>query len=99
MPKMPEYRLSAAAARDLADIWRYTDKQWGREQANRYTLGLKAMCTKLAEAPQQGRSCADIRPGYRRCGSEHHIIYFRRTDYGVAIIRILHQRMDADRHL
>ena len=95
---MSEYRLSPAAARDLADIWRYTNKQWGKEQANRYTLGLKAMCAKLADVPQQGQNCSNIRPGYRRRGTEHHMIYFQPTSYGVAIIRILHQRMDAARH-
>lgn len=30
---------------------------------------------------------------------ERHIIYFRPTGYGIAVIRILHQRMDAPRHL
>lgn len=95
---MPEYRLSPAAERDLADIWRYTSRQWGKEQANRYTLALKAMCANLAGAPQQAQSCAYIRLGYRRRSVEHHVIYFRPTSYGIAVIRILHQRMDATRH-
>ena len=96
---MPEYRLSPAAQRDMADIWRYTNKQWGKEQANHYTLSIKTMCAKLAHAPQQGQSCTNIRPGYRRRATEHHMIYFQQTNYGVAIIRILHQRMDAARRL
>jgi toxin ParE1/3/4 len=96
---MPEYRLSPAAGRDLADIWRYTKKQWGKEQANRYILALKTMCADLAEAPQQAQLCAYIRPGYRRRSMEHHIIYFKTTRYGIAVVRILHQRMDAMRHL
>lgn len=83
----------------MADIWRYTRKQWGKEQANRYILALKVMCTNLAETPQTGQSCANIRPGYRRRGTEHHIIYFRPISYGIAVVRILHQRMDATRHL
>ncbi len=95
----PEYRLSPAAIRDLTEIWRYTSKEWDKEQANRYTLALQAMCAKLAEAPQQGQSCAHIRPGYRRRGTEHHVIYYRVTDYGIAVVRILHQRMDAGREL
>jgi toxin ParE1/3/4 len=96
---MPEYRLSLAAERDLASIWRYTRAQWGREQANRYTLGLKAMCARLAQAPLQAESCANIRPGYRRRNAEHHTIYFRQTRDGIAVIRILHERMDAGMHL
>jgi len=27
------------------------------------------------------------------------MIYFRLTDYGIAIVRILHERMDAPHHL
>ena len=96
---MPEYRFSPAAERDLAEIWRHTSKQWGKDQANRYTLALKTMCTNLAEAPQQGQTCANIRLGYRRRSAEHHVIYFRETDYGIAVVRVLHQRMDATRHL
>lgn len=96
---MAEYRLSPAAERDLANIWRYTNQQWGKEQANRYALALTTMCASLAEFPLQAQSCAHIRPGYRRRGVERHVIYFRPTGYGVAIIRILHERMDAPRHL
>ena len=99
MQNMPEYRLSPAAERDLTDIWRYTSKQWGREQANRYTLGLKDMCQKVADAAQRGQSCANIRPGYRRRNIEQHVIYFKMTTEGIAVVRILHQRMDAIRHL
>jgi len=39
------------------------------------------------------------RPGYLRRGVEQHVIYFRPTSYGTAVIRVLHQRMDAARHL
>ena len=33
---MAEYRLSPAAERDLEEIWKYTRKEWGLEQAERY---------------------------------------------------------------
>jgi toxin ParE1/3/4 len=92
MPNIAEYRLSPAAVRDLAEIWHYTNKQWDTEQANRYTLALKALCARIAEAPQHGQVCANIQPGYRRRGTDHHMIYFKQTSYGVAIIRILCRR-------
>lgn len=96
---MPEYRFSPEAERDLAEIWRYTNRQWGRDQASRYILTLKTICTDLAEAPQKGQSLAHIRPGYRRRRAGLHVIYYKPTEYGAAIIRILHQRMDAPQHL
>jgi len=40
-----------------------------------------------------------IRLGYRRYGIERHMIYFRITTYGIAVVRILHDRMDASRYL
>ena len=60
---------------------------------------IESACAELAEAPQQAQGCANIRPGYRRRGVEQHVVYFRPTSYGIAVIRILHQRMDVTRHL
>jgi len=96
---MAEYRLSPRAQRDLDGVFDYTVAQWGLPQALRYTDLIEAACAELAEAPQQAQNCAQIRPGYQRRGVESHIIYFRLTSYGIAVIRILHQRMDAVRHL
>lgn len=96
---MAEYRLSPKAQRDLEAIFDYTVEQWGLPQALRYTDLIEATCTKLAEAPLRSQDCSIIRSRYRRRNVEQHAIYFRRTSYGVAVIRILHQRMDAARHL
>ena len=96
---MAEYRLTPAAERDLESIWTYTVQQWGVEQANRYTDFLTAAFAELAQSPISAPTCDYIRPGYRRQSVERHMIYFRITNYGIAIIRILHERMDALRHL
>lgn len=96
---MAEYRLSPKAQRDLEAIFDYTASQWGLAQALRYADLVEVVCADLAQAPQQAQSCAPIRAGYRRPGVERHVIYFRTTSYGIAVIRILHYRMDAWRHL
>ncbi len=96
---MAEYRLSPRAQRDLDSVFDYTVTQWGLPQALHYTDLLEAACVSLADAPEQGQNCANIRPGYRRRSVEQHVIYFRPTSYGIAVVRILHQRMDAARHL
>ena len=83
---MAEFRLSAAAQRDLEAIFDYTVAQWGLSQAMRYTDTIEAVCADLAETPHQGQNCAHIRPGYRRRGVERHMIYFRPTDYGIAVV-------------
>ena len=96
---MAEYRLTPAAERDLEAIWIYTLRRWGVEQANRYIDILTAAFAELAESPETAPACDQIRPGYRRRSVERHMIYFRITAYGIAIVRVLHGRMDALRHL
>ena len=100
MPKKrAEYRLTPAATRDLEGIWLYTLKEWGIEQAHRYTDELTAAIDQLANNPKLGASCDYIRKGYRCSRVGRHAIYFRITDYGIAVIRVLHDRMDAPRRL
>ena len=99
MPDDPaEYRLSPEADRDMELIWLYTLEQWGLDQANRYTDDLTAAFSQLSENPRIGAISEDIRKGYRRSRVGRHTIYYRITDYGIAVIRILHDRMLPKRH-
>jgi toxin ParE1/3/4 len=93
------FRLTPAAQDDLDGIFDYTVHRWGREQAVRYTHGIERMCAALAEAPNRAQDCGHIRSGYRRRVVARHVIYFRAEAYGIAVIRILHQHMDAPRRL
>jgi toxin ParE1/3/4 len=97
---MAEYQLTPAAERDLQAIWKYTAAHWGVEQADRYTDHLVVVFAELAKSPKTSSACDHIRPGYRRRIVERHMIYFRITSEGVVtIVRILHDRMDATRHI
>ena len=96
---MAEYRLSPAAQRDLGEVFDYSVATWGLAQAMDYTDLIAAACAELAQSPRRAPACDHVRPGYRRRGVGQHMIYFRPTEYGAAVIRILHQRMDASRHL
>jgi toxin ParE1/3/4 len=96
---MTEYRLTPAAEADLEAIWIYTARQWGVDQGNNYIDALISAFLRLAERPKTAPACDDIRAGYRRCRVERHMIYFRITAYGIAIIRVLHDRMEAQRNL
>ena len=95
---MRELRLSPAAAADLDAIWDYTAEHWSADQADRYTDDIRDACHALAAGRKTGRA-TDVRPGYLTYTLRAHIIYFRDRDNGIEVIRILHQRMDADRHL
>jgi len=52
----------------------------------------------LAAGTKKGRA-VEIRPGYLRHTVSAHVIYFRAEGDRIEIVRILHQRMDVNRHL
>ncbi|MFI2589850.1 type II toxin-antitoxin system RelE/ParE family toxin [Rhodococcus erythropolis] len=97
---MSGYLLSPAARADLEEIWDYTAWQWGLEQAEAYVRGIQHAIERTAADPSVGRDCEEIRPGYRRLAAGSHTLYYRLTEDDVVdVVRILHQRMDVDRHL
>ena len=97
--KSAECRLTPEAKRDLEAIWLYTLEEWGLEQANRYTDELTDVFAQLAVGPQLGTACDHIRTGYRRSRVGRHVVYYHMTDYGIAVVRILHDRMLPTLHL
>ncbi len=96
---MIRYRLTPAAQRDLSSVWDYTQERWSVAQAETYTLEIKAAVERIADDPRRGRSCEEIRAGYRRYGIGSHVLFYLETADGIDVIRILHQRMDPTRHL
>jgi toxin ParE1/3/4 len=93
------FTLSPRAQADLDEIWDYTAKQWGVEQAEIYVRQIEATVEAVAADPRRGRPCDDIRAGYKKYSTGSHILFFRLTGSGIEIIRILHRHMDFDRHL
>jgi toxin ParE1/3/4 len=94
------YLLSPAAQIDLEQIWDYTYHRWDIEQADEYLRELQRAIELAAVNPRVGRACDEIRPGYRKLAAGSHTLYYRVTPDGVIdVVRVLHQRMDVDRHL
>lgn len=74
---MNAYALSPHAVADLDDIWDYTSERWGEAQAERYVRALAHVFQRLADGPQLGRACDELRKGYRRFGCGSHIVFYR----------------------
>ncbi|MBO0882516.1 MAG: type II toxin-antitoxin system RelE/ParE family toxin [Mycobacterium sp.] len=97
---MNRYLLSPAAQLDLEQIWDYTHDRWGVDQAEEYLRELQHAIERAAANPRIGRACDEIRPGYRKLAAASHTLFYRATAEGVIdVVRVLHQRMDIDRHL
>ncbi len=92
------YRLSPQARIDLEDIWLHTFKYWSLEQAEKYHRDIIATIEALVSGHKNGRR-AHIRDGYWKCTAGAHVLYYRYSGTNLDIIRILHGRMDVERHL
>lgn len=95
---MKHVAFSPAAVADLDDIWDYTAEQWGLEQAEHYIDSIRDACIGLARGERQGRA-VDIRDGYVKYAIKRHLVFFRVSETGISVIRVLHQRMDIDQYL
>ncbi len=84
-----EYRLTPKAKDDMEAVWLYSLKEWGRAQTERYVDDVTEAFGFLANSPNTGAACDHIRAGYRRYPVTRHVIYYRATDYGVEVIRVL----------
>jgi toxin ParE1/3/4 len=95
---VPKFQFSRRAEADLLRIGEYTLRKWGEAQAARYIGDLEDCCQMLADNPNLGRRCDDIRPGLRRHEHGKHVLFFRQERNGILISCILHQRMLPERH-
>lgn len=93
------YRLSPAADRDLADIWRYTARRWSVEQAESYQDDLAAAFEGLASGRKMGRPVEIRRKGYLKYAVGTHLIFFREAETEIIVVRVLHGKQDPRRHL
>jgi len=96
---VPSYRLTGAAASDVRGISRQSIQQWGVARAQAYVAGLHRAFDTLAAFPDAGRDAGELRPGYLRFEHERHSIFYRKTDAGILVVRVLHQRMRPGKHL
>ncbi len=84
-------------ARDrLAEIWDYTERLWGEEQADRYLTGLALELDKIAASPYRWRRVkAEGLEGVYVAKYRHHFIFYRRLlGSELGVISILHENMD-----
>lgn len=89
--------LSEPAQQDLRDILSYTLQTWSEGQLADYKRKLDGALNAITENPQAGRS----RHGMRVYPVGRHLVFYRIDEIAqtVFVVRILHERMDAVRHL
>ena len=96
---MARFELTRAALADFEAVAEYTVKHWDQTQAATYVNGLEALLVELAQRPLSGRKREDLAPGLLSFPFESDVVYYSRAPFGITVIRILHYRQDAPRHL
>ena len=96
---MTGYIISPRAQADIEEIWDYTVGRWNDNQAVRYIRAIQEAIETIAADPARGRSCEQVRAGYRKYAVGSHVIFYRGSADGIDVVRVLHQRMDFERHL
>lgn len=93
------FHLYPKAIEDLESIYLYSTNEFGIKRTEDYILAIESSFQHLADDPLISRKCDYIRPDLRAFNIGSHIVFFKITRYGIAVIRVLHQSMDFNRHL
>ncbi len=88
------FRVTPRANDDLKNIGRYTLRQWGKDQRNRYLRDLDKRFKWLANQPEIGKHRPDIEAGYYCYLQGSHLVFYILTEHGIDIIGIPHKSMD-----
>jgi toxin ParE1/3/4 len=88
-----------AAEDDLFEIGVYTWSEWGEQQFVKYMTLLRETCEDTIPRKLRLARSVPSRPELLRWRCERHVIYFRKVDDGIEIVRVLHERMLPAHHL
>ncbi|MCI2108248.1 MAG: type II toxin-antitoxin system RelE/ParE family toxin [Bacteroidales bacterium] len=98
---MAKIRLSRKAIADLDGIWDYTVENWSEDQAVIYYRQIYTTIQGLNSLPAFLEKIYDvIKPGLFSFKVGHHIVFYKKhKDGSIWVDRILHEKMDYQRHL
>ena len=91
--------ISERAEVDLREIWLYSFKEWGTEQADRYLDELDVGLQECRAEPERGKDHQAVRPGYWSKLIRKHVAFYTFNDDEVLIQRVLHGSTDPPRHV
>ena len=77
--------LTEIAGADLKSIRRYSQRTWGPDRTAQYMAALR-----------DNRD--DLRPGLQMAISGRHCVFFEADQSRILVVRVLHDRMDYQRH-
>lgn len=99
MTSAPDYRLTSDAQSDLIDIRRYTLKQWGPKQSQKYLSELRQTLLILSETPTIGEIRLEVGADILSFPYVSHVIYYTLDNQQLVVFGVLHKSMVPRLHL
>ena len=94
---MKRLRVSAAAERDLDDIWYYIATHSGStERANKFVDSITRRLSILTRSPKAGMVRDEIESGSRGLAVGDYLVYYRENARAIVISRIIHGSREQD---
>ena len=96
-----KYLTSKLADHDIKQIVKRSLNDFGESQTSRYMNGMRAVLQTLAENPDSGRVFTHRNSGaeYLRHTYVSHVVYYRKRQDDIFVVRILHAKMLPENHL
>jgi toxin ParE1/3/4 len=91
---MRRLKVSRQARQDLKEIVRFV-AQDKPAAAHRLRESLEVAFRLLAREPMTGEACRDLGTDVRMFSVANYVIFFRSSETGVVIARVIHGRRDA----
>jgi toxin ParE1/3/4 len=92
------YELSELAEEDLLSIFLTGMEKFGLKRAKQYYQAIDDIFNQLARLPNMGKSRDELFPGALSFSVSSHIVFYRKKSDRIEIARVLHKRMDYERH-
>lgn len=96
---MNNYVLSEEAELDIDEIYDFGVYKFGTALAIKYVIGLEEHIETLGKSPDIGRHRAEIKKGLYSLPYVSRIIFYRKLDTKIRIVRILYGGRDLIRFL
>ncbi len=96
---MRHLELTEIARADLKSIRRYSQRTWGSDRTAQYMAALRDTLKGLLTGTVISRHRDDLRPGLQMAISGRHCVFFEADPSRILVVRVLHDRMDYQRHL
>jgi len=90
---MPTLIVSPLAEQDLVDIWLYIAED-SPVNADRFLDKINDAVLRLAEFNAMGTARSELAPDIFSFPLARYMLYYRQTDSGIELIRVLHSSRD-----